>query len=176
MSQDWVRFTGGEGAQPESGRGSFVVGVIANLSACTGCERWKERMASRFVDVDRDNVENLLARVAPRLDLELPGCEAFSITAFEHFHPDGLAQRIPSLAKLLEARESVNDPSRVRRLLEAAGAPIALDECRRRNAASDPLPHRSWAVAICSSRCSTRGRPTLHGRRRVRASIPRSIA
>ena len=140
MSQDWVRFAGGEGAQPVTGGSRFVVGVIANLSACTGCERWKERLASRFVDVDRDNFENLLARVAPHLDLGLPGCEPFSITSFEHFHPDGLAQRIPSLARLLEARESVNDPSRVRRLLEAAGAPLELDESPAPNRGEPPAP------------------------------------
>ena len=140
MSHEWVRFAGGEGAQPVAGDGRFVVGVIANLSACTGCQRWKERLASRFVDIDRDSYEDLLARVAPRLDLDLPGCEPFSITAFEHFHPDGLAQRIPSLAKLLEARESVNDPSRVRRLLEAAGAPIALDESPAPERGERPAP------------------------------------
>jgi predicted component of type VI protein secretion system len=126
VSQDWVRFAGEEGARPVAEGGAFVVGVIANLAACTGCRRWRERLAARFVDVDRDSVDDLLAGVAPQLELD--GCEPFTISAFEHFAPDGLAARIPSLAKLLEARDAVGDAERVRRLLEEADARIALDE------------------------------------------------
>jgi type VI secretion system ImpC/EvpB family protein len=125
-SGEWVRFAGGERARPVAESGAFAVGVIANLSACTGCRRWRERLAARFVDVDRDSLGDLLAGAAPQLELD--GGEPFAIGAFEHFSPDALAARIPSLAKLLEARDRVGDTERVRRLLEEVDARVALDE------------------------------------------------
>lgn len=125
MSGDWVRFAGGEGARPLGDSGPYSVGVIANLSACTGCERWRERIAGRFVEVDRDSLDELLARVAPRLDLDLPGVPPFSITAFEHFRPEGLATRIAPLAALRAARDAADDPDRLALLLAEAGAVLA---------------------------------------------------
>ena len=40
MADSWVRIAGGEGARPLGDATPFVVGVIANLSACKGCQRW----------------------------------------------------------------------------------------------------------------------------------------
>ena len=45
---------------------------------------------------------------------------------WEHFHPDQLAERVPALSKLLEARDAVGDPPRMRRLIAESGVDAAV--------------------------------------------------
>ncbi|HME68911.1 MAG TPA: type VI secretion system contractile sheath large subunit [Myxococcota bacterium] len=126
-----------------AGRG-FVVGVLANLSGRAGGRDPREHLArARLLDIDRDDFDALLARLCPRLALGLPDCAEIAIPSFEAFHPDALAARIPTLAKLLEARDAVRDPSRVESLLQEAGASEMLATVTPKGT---PAPGRAFAT------------------------------
>jgi type VI secretion system protein ImpC len=127
MGDAWVRFEGGEGAREVAERGPLAIGVISNLSACSGCDRSRETLARGFQQVDRDDVDALFATIAPRLEFELPGEPRFELcfTSFEDLHPDQLAERIPSAAALLRARAVAHDARAVERALGAASFSLA---------------------------------------------------
>jgi type VI secretion system protein ImpC len=97
----------------------FRIGLVGDFSSGAG--------SSRFLDVDRDELGGIFRRTAPRLELDLDFCSSppltLSLTEWEQLHPDGLVTRVPELSRLLEAREAVGEPRRMRQLLAASGAP-----------------------------------------------------
>lgn len=128
MTEPWVRFAGGEGARELPGESPFVIGVIADLSARSEGGGSARGAARAIRDVDRDELDALLATTAPRVELALPGeaVVAVQLECFDDFHPDRLVSRIPSTAALLRAREVAHDARELQRRLTAAG--IALEE------------------------------------------------
>lgn len=94
----------------------MVVGVMADLSGhpATPLPKLKER---RFVEIDRDNFDEILARIGPRLDLSVPDTAkgqgnlrvALEFSRFVDFHPESLVQQVPRLKRLLEARHQLRD-------------------------------------------------------------------
>ena len=74
----------------------------------------KER---RFIEIDRDNFNGVMANIAPRLDLSVPDTfkgegnikVELNFTEFDHFHPETIVKQVPRLAKLLEARQQLRD-------------------------------------------------------------------
>ncbi len=95
----------------------LVVGILADLAGDTKLPtKLKER---KFIEIDRDNFHDVLAGLKPTLVVKvpnrLPGSEgkktAFSLD-FAHlddFHPTSIAQKVPELKKVLEARQHLND-------------------------------------------------------------------
>ncbi len=92
----------------------FVVGVMADLSGQPQ-EPLKPLKERKFVNIDRDNFNDVLKRSAPRLalkvDNKLTG-EADSKLAVElnfkemdDFEPARIAEQIPALKELLEMRQ-----------------------------------------------------------------------
>lgn len=94
----------------------LVVGVLADLSGqpLRPLPKLKER---RFVDIDRANFNEILAHIAPRLDLTVPDTFKgegslkvdLNFTDFGHFHPEAIVRQVPRLARLLEARQQLRD-------------------------------------------------------------------
>lgn len=102
--------------------GGFVVGVVGQFSSPRPREAVDERRdRARFRDIDRDDFDAVLSRVAPQVQLDLPFCRTLRLSRWGDFHPDGLTEKIPSLDRLLEARRSVGNPPLMRRCLEQAG-------------------------------------------------------
>ena len=66
------------------------------------------------ITIDRDNFDEVMARVAPTLALAWPGEPESSITlqfaGIDDFHPDQLYQRLPSFKALRLARDQLADP------------------------------------------------------------------
>ena len=95
----------------------FVMGVLADLSGnAPGAE--KPDIGERtFLEVDMDNFEQRMGAVAPgasfRVDNKLGdgSDEKLSVNLrfnkMEDFSPAGVARQVPSLARLLEAREQL---------------------------------------------------------------------
>jgi type VI secretion system protein ImpB len=91
----------------------FVVGVLADLSGKP--EEPLPRMKDRkFVEIDRDNFNNVLASAKPRLafqadnTLQGDGSKMNVELRFGHmddFSPDRVVKQVEPLRKLLEARE-----------------------------------------------------------------------
>ncbi|MBY0411466.1 MAG: type VI secretion system contractile sheath small subunit [Burkholderiaceae bacterium] len=94
----------------------LVVGLLADLSGqpVKPLPKLKER---RFVEIDRDNFDNVMAKISPRLDLSVPDTMKgegnlkieLNFAEFGDFHPEAIVNQIPRLAKLLEARQQLRD-------------------------------------------------------------------
>lgn len=95
----------------------FVVGVLGDFSGKPEqpLPRIKDR---KFVEIDRDNFNQALAGMKPRLAFNVPnrltdddsklGVE-LRFTSIEDFEPDQLTQQLDPLRKLVEARKRLSD-------------------------------------------------------------------
>jgi type VI secretion system protein ImpB len=94
----------------------LVVGLLADLSGqpLVPPAKLKER---RFIEIDRDNFNEVMGKIAPRLDISVPDTlkgdgnlkVELNFTDFDHFHPEAIVEQVPRLAKLLEARQQLRD-------------------------------------------------------------------
>ena len=94
----------------------LVVGLMADLSGqpMTPLAKLKDR---RFVEVDRDNFNEVMGKIAPRLDISVPDTlkgegnlkVELNFREFDHFHPESIVKQIPRLNRLLEARQQLRD-------------------------------------------------------------------
>ena len=94
----------------------MVVGVLADLSGqpATPLPKLKER---RFVEIDRDNFDEIMGKIRPRLDLSVADTAKgegnlrieLNFEKFADFHPESLVEQVPRLSKLLEARHQLRD-------------------------------------------------------------------
>ncbi len=95
----------------------FVMGVFADLSGnAPGVE--KPDIAERkFLDIDMDNFDQRMAAIEPGVTFNVANklsdetgenmSVALRFSKFEDFSPTAVARQVPSLAKLLEAREQL---------------------------------------------------------------------
>lgn len=95
----------------------FVVGILADLSGQRKepLPRLKDR---KFAAIDRDNFNDVLAKAAPRLVLKVDdrltgqdqklGVE-LNFNHMDDFEPARVAEQVPALRKLMEAREAINE-------------------------------------------------------------------
>jgi type VI secretion system protein ImpB len=92
----------------------FVLGVLADLSAQPK-EALRPMKERKFVNIDRDNFNDVLSRSAPRLALKVDnkltgqGDSKLAVELnFKHiddFEPARVAEQIPALKELLEMRQ-----------------------------------------------------------------------
>lgn len=94
----------------------LVVGLLADLSGqpATPLPKLKDR---RLVEIDRDNFDEIMGKIAPRLDITVADTMKgegglkleLNFQKFEDFHPESIVGQVPRLAKLLEARQQLRD-------------------------------------------------------------------
>lgn len=93
----------------------LVVGLLADLSGqpLVALPKLKAR---RLVDIDRDNFNEVMEKIAPRLDLSVPDTFKdgnlkieLNFKSFEDFHPESIVRQVPRLDKLMEARRQLRD-------------------------------------------------------------------
>jgi type VI secretion system protein ImpB len=95
----------------------FVVGVLADLSGMPkeGLPRIKDR---KFVEIDRDNFNQVLAGTKPRLAYRVPNRLAnddsslgveLEFKSMDDFGPEAVAQQVEPIRKLVEARQRLNE-------------------------------------------------------------------
>lgn len=95
----------------------FLVGILADLSGKpeTALPKLKDR---KFVEIDRDNFNDVMAAIGPRLAFQVPntlqndGTKLNVVLKFEElddFDPVRVLKQIPALAKLFEARSRLTD-------------------------------------------------------------------
>jgi type VI secretion system protein ImpB len=110
------------GGAIESREVPFVVGVMADLS---GMPKEKlDKMTDRpFTEVDRDNIDTVMARARPRLVFQVENTlqkrekeEDKSVLGVElnfekraDFSPDAVARQVPALRKLMELRGKLSN-------------------------------------------------------------------
>ncbi|MFD1951489.1 type VI secretion system contractile sheath small subunit [Sphingomonas arantia] len=94
----------------------FVMGVMSDLSGKSLIEK-KPHADRDFLEFDMDNFEERMERIAPRAAFAVEntltgdGRMGLDLTfkSLEDFNPGRIARNVPALAKLLEAREQLND-------------------------------------------------------------------
>jgi type VI secretion system protein ImpB len=96
----------------------FVIGVMADLSG-KPAEPLPRVADRKFVAIDRDNFDDVLAAAAPRLALRVPNRlqpdaddnlnVELKFEKFEDFEPENIVTQAPALAKLFEARGRLRD-------------------------------------------------------------------
>jgi type VI secretion system protein ImpB len=95
----------------------LVVGLLADLSGQPLVAPPKLK-ARRLVEIDRDNFNEVMAKIAPRLDLTVPDTHAndgsnlkieLNFSNIEHFHPEAIVRQVPRLDQLLQARRQLRD-------------------------------------------------------------------
>jgi type VI secretion system protein ImpB len=95
----------------------FVVGVMGEFTGnpAEPLPRVRDR---KFVQVDRDNFDNVMAGMKPRLVMRVPNklspeggtmSVELNFRETEDFHPDRLANQVEPLRKLVELRQNLND-------------------------------------------------------------------
>ena len=93
----------------------FVVGILADLAGQQDAlPRLKER---KFTQIDRDNFNQVLANLAPRLKYKVanpakPGEQLGVDLTFRHlddFHPTAVVKAVPQLRAMLEMRQRLVD-------------------------------------------------------------------
>lgn len=94
----------------------FVMGVMSDLSGKSNVE--KKALDKRdFVEFDMDNFEQKMEAIAPRAAFTVEntltgeGQVGVDLTfkSMDDFSPGAIAKKVPALAKLLEARQQLND-------------------------------------------------------------------
>lgn len=95
----------------------FVVGVLADLSGNPkdALPRVKDR---KFVEIDRDNFDQVLAGMKPRLTFKAPNRLAddgsqlgveLEFRNLDDFGPEAVAQQVEPIRKLVAARQRLNE-------------------------------------------------------------------
>ena len=100
----------------------FIVGVIGDFAGSRKLGPLAER---RFIDVDRRNLDTIMAEIKPQVTLQLePGRPArtLTFTSMADFEPARLADKIPEIRELTEMRV------RLRELLTKANRSENLSE------------------------------------------------
>jgi type VI secretion system protein ImpC len=100
------------GAGVEERELPFVVGILADLSGHPGIAQ-RELTERKFLEITRDNFDEVMAEIAPRLNLEVEnrlerdGSRIRVELCFRRmaeFEPAGVAGQVPALRKLLDSR------------------------------------------------------------------------
>lgn len=95
----------------------FVMGILADLAGVpeNAPPKLKDR---KFVDIDRDSFNDIMSKIAPRLPLRVPnvlndqGGELnvlLNFASMDDFNPVSIAQQVPALAQLYEARQKLSN-------------------------------------------------------------------
>ncbi|AUN31080.1 type VI secretion system contractile sheath small subunit [Niveispirillum cyanobacteriorum] len=96
----------------------FIVGIMADLSG-KPAEALAPVKDRKFVEIDRDNFNEVLSAATPRVTLRVPnrlvkdsdeqlGVE-LSFKHMDDFEPVEIMERVPQLKKLLDARKRLRD-------------------------------------------------------------------
>lgn len=95
----------------------FVVGVLGDFSGDPS-QKLKPLKDRKFVQIDRDNFNEVMARMTPGLNLKVEntlkgdGSEmgvTLKFSSMEDFEPANVAKQVEPLRKLLETRDRLRD-------------------------------------------------------------------
>jgi type VI secretion system protein ImpB len=95
----------------------FVMGVMGDFAG-DPTEPLKPVAERKFVQIDRDNFNDVMARIAPGLNLKVDNTLAddgsqmsvsLKFRSIEDFEPQRVAEQVPALKALLETRAKLRD-------------------------------------------------------------------
>jgi type VI secretion system protein ImpB len=95
----------------------FVVGVMGDFSG-NPTEPLRPLKERKFIQIDRDNFDDVMARIAPELNIRVKNTLAgddsempiqLKFKSMADFEPGAVAQQVPALKKLLDTRNQLRD-------------------------------------------------------------------
>jgi len=95
----------------------FVVGVMGDFSG-NPTEPLRPLNERKFVQIDRDNFNDVMARIAPELNIRVKNTLAgddsemplqLKFKSMDDFEPGQIAKAVPALKKLLDTRNQLRD-------------------------------------------------------------------
>lgn len=95
----------------------FVVGVLGDFSG-DPTEKLKPFGERKFVQIDRDNFDEVMRRMTPGLNIAVPNTLAddgtdmqvsLKFESMEDFEPGSVVNQVPALKALLDARNELRD-------------------------------------------------------------------
>ena len=95
----------------------FVMGIMGDFSG-DPTEPLRPLSERKFIQIDRDNFNEVMARMTPGLNIRVPnkladdGSEmavALKFNSIEDFEPGRVAEQVPALRALLETRNKLRD-------------------------------------------------------------------
>lgn len=95
----------------------FVVGVLGDFSG-NPTDKLKPLKDRKFIQIDRDNFNDVMARMTPGLNLKAEntlkddGSEMavqLKFNSMEDFEPANVVKQVPALKKLLDTRDKLRD-------------------------------------------------------------------
>jgi type VI secretion system protein ImpB len=95
----------------------FVVGVMGDFSG-NPTEALRPLKDRKFVQIDRDNFNDVMARIAPELNLKVKNTMkgddsdmaiGLKFKSMDDFDPGRIAEQVPALKKLIETRNKLRD-------------------------------------------------------------------
>ena len=95
----------------------LVVGILADLAG-NPAEPLPYLRQRKFVDIDRDNLNDVMAAIKPRVTLQVDNRLEegggklnieLNLTNLGDFHPAAVVRQVPALAQLFEARSRLKD-------------------------------------------------------------------
>jgi type VI secretion system protein ImpB len=95
----------------------FIVGVMGDFSG-NPSEPLRPLSERKFVQIDRDNFDDVMARIAPELNIRVENTLAgdgsemavqLKFKSMSDFEPGQVVQQVPALKKLLDTRNQLRD-------------------------------------------------------------------
>ena len=95
----------------------FVVGIMGDFSG-DPTQQLRPLSERKFIQIDRDNFNEVMARMAPGLNLRVDNkladdgtqmAVSLKFDAIEDFEPARVAEQVPALKALLETRNKLRD-------------------------------------------------------------------
>ena len=95
----------------------FVLGVVGDFSG-NPTEPLKPLKDRKFIQIDRDNINEILARMTPGLNMKVDNTlkgdgsqlsVQLKFNSLEDFEPGNVAKQVEPLRKLLETRDKLRD-------------------------------------------------------------------
>jgi type VI secretion system protein ImpB len=95
----------------------FVVGIMGDFSG-NPTEAMRPLKDRKFVQIDRDNFNDVMSRIAPELNFRVAntlsgdGSEMavnLKFNSIDDFEPGRVAEQVPALKKLMETRNKLRD-------------------------------------------------------------------
>jgi type VI secretion system protein ImpB len=96
----------------------FVVGVLGDFAGNSPGQPQKSLKDRKFVQVDRDNFNDVMARMTPGVNLNVENTLAkeggqmpvnLKVSSIEDFEPGRIVEQVEPLKKLLETRNKLRD-------------------------------------------------------------------
>lgn len=104
--------------------GPFCIALIGDFTAGGSAQAGRGLSSRRPVLIDRDNVDQVLSRFAPKLELSLGETSIpVHITEMDDFHPDRLYEKLPVFRAMQETRQRLADPNKFADLVGARAEP-----------------------------------------------------